>query len=67
VIGLAVEEAIPDPVDWLARLRRDFPNWGFLYDPRASLWVGVRGRDRIEMARTPSSLHQLMEARGARP
>lgn len=66
MIGLTVEEVIPDPADWLARLRRDFPNWGFLHDPRASAWVAVRGRDRIEVARTPNSLHQLMEAKGAR-
>ena len=65
MIGFAVEEIIPDPADWLARLRRDFPHWGFLH-PRASVWVAVRGRDRIEVARTPNALHQLVEAKGAR-
>lgn len=65
MIGLAVEEVIPDPADWLAGLRRDFSQWGFPH-PRASVWVAVRGRDRIEIARTPSALHQLMKAKGAR-
>jgi hypothetical protein len=66
VIRLAAEDVIPDPADWLARLRRNVPNWGFLHDPRASVWVAVRGRDRIEVALTPNALHQLMEAKGAR-
>ena len=64
MIGLGAEEIVMDPR--LARLRRDFPNWGFLHDPRASVWVAVRGRDLIEVARTPKALHQLMEAKGAR-
>jgi len=38
VIGLAVEEVIPDPADWLAGLRRDFSQWGFCtHAPRSGL------------------------------
>ncbi|MFC0037286.1 hypothetical protein [Actinomadura rayongensis] len=66
MIGLAAEDLVPDPGDWLARLRRDFPHWAFMYDPLASVWVAVRGRARIEVARNPEQLHVLMQSKGER-
>jgi hypothetical protein len=49
-----------DPVLWLARLRRDFPDWAFLFDPWASVWVAVQGRYRIEIAATADALHESL-------
>ena len=54
-----------DPVLWLARLRRDFPDWAFLFDPWACVWLGVRGRYRTEIAETAGALHEsLSDGRG---
>jgi hypothetical protein len=48
---------------WLARLRRDFPDWAFLFDPWACVWVAVQGRYRIEMAVTADALHESLRNR----
>jgi hypothetical protein len=56
-----------DPVLWLARLRRDFPDWAFLFDPWACLWMAVRGRYRIEIAVTANALHESLRDGLARP
>lgn len=53
-----------DPVQWLARLRRDFPAWAFLFDPWAGIWVAVQGRYRMEIAATANALHESL---GKRP
>lgn len=52
---------VADPVLWLARLRRDFPDWAFLFDPWASTWMAVRGRYRIEIAATANALHDSLK------
>lgn len=49
-----------DPGVWLARLRRDFPDWAFLFDPWAGVWMAVQGRYRIEMAATATALHESL-------
>jgi hypothetical protein len=54
-----------DPVLWLARLRRDFPDWAFLFDPWGRVWVAVQGRYRIEMAATAHALHESLGNRHA--
>jgi hypothetical protein len=56
-----------DPVLWLARLRRDFPDWAFLFDPWARVWMAVRGRYRIEIAVTADALHESLRDGRARP
>ena len=56
-----------DPVLWLARLRRDFPDWAFLFDPWASVWMAVRGRYQIEIAVTANALHESLSDGHARP
>jgi hypothetical protein len=56
-----------DPVLWLARLRRDFPDWAFLFDPWASVWMAVRGRYRIEIATTANALHESLKDGHAGP
>ena len=55
-----------DPAWWLARLRRDYRDWAFLFDPWARVWVAVQGRYRIEMAATPNALHESLGNRRAR-
>ncbi|HEU5158423.1 MAG TPA: hypothetical protein VFU43_15620 [Streptosporangiaceae bacterium] len=50
-----------EPMVWLARLRRDFPDWAFLFDPWACVWVAVQGRYRIEMAASAHALHESLE------
>jgi hypothetical protein len=45
---------------WLARLRRDFPDWAFLFDPWARVWVAVQGRYRIQIAATANALHESL-------
>jgi hypothetical protein len=55
-----------DPVLWLARLRGDFPDWAFLFDPWARVWVAVQGRYRIEIATTANALHESLANRPAR-
>jgi len=54
-----------DPVLWLARLRQDFPDWAFIFDPWACVWVAVQGRYRIEIAATANALHESLENRRA--
>ncbi|MCO6007104.1 hypothetical protein NE236_19160 [Actinoallomurus purpureus] len=49
-----------DSAPWLARLRREFPHWGFLHDPFAHAWIAVQGRTRIEVARTAFELHDRL-------
>jgi hypothetical protein len=49
-----------DPVLWLARLRRDFPDWAFLFDPWAGVWLAVRGRYQTEIAVTAGALHESL-------
>lgn len=56
-----------DPVWWLARLRRDFPDWAFLFDPWACVWLAVRGRYQIEIAVTANALHESLRDGDARP
>ena len=56
-----------DPVVWLARLRRDFPDWAFLFDPWASVWLAVQGRYRIEIAATANALHDSLSEGNTRP
>lgn len=46
--------------EWLARLRQEFPHWGFLVDPFRGVWVGVRGRARIEVAPTAIELYDRL-------
>lgn len=55
-------ESVTDHVFWLARLRRDFPDWAFLFDPWARVWMAVRGRYRIEIAATANALHDSLSA-----
>jgi hypothetical protein len=55
-----------DPMVWLARLRRDFPDWAFLFDPWAGVWIAVQGRHRIEMAVTANALHESLGNRRSR-
>src|SRR5690242_8407048 len=45
-----------DTALWLARLRGEFPYWGILHDPFAHAWIAVRGRTRMEVARTAFEL-----------
>jgi hypothetical protein len=59
-------EPVTDPVLWLARLRRDFPDWAFLFDPWACVWLAVQGRYRIEIAATANALHDSLRT-GTRP
>ncbi|HEX6472118.1 MAG TPA: hypothetical protein VF069_23705 [Streptosporangiaceae bacterium] len=56
----AARRADVEQVLWLARLRRDFPDWAFLFDPWACVWVAVQGRYRIEMAATANALHESL-------
>lgn len=44
------------------RLRSEFPSWAFLYDPWASAWIGVRGKDRIKVAATALNLRDAIAA-----
>jgi hypothetical protein len=56
-LGDAVEEVDADSTDWLARLRGDFPKWGFLYDPRVPI-----GWDCVDSGRALAALlhaHEL--------
>jgi hypothetical protein len=48
--------------EWLGRLRAEFPEWGFLFDPFAGVWVGVRGRWRTEVAVTGIELYERLKA-----
>ncbi|GAA4632289.1 hypothetical protein GCM10023196_065090 [Actinoallomurus vinaceus] len=51
-----------DATPWLARLRREFPRWGFIHDPFARVWIAVRGRDRTEVAATAFELRERLTA-----
>jgi hypothetical protein len=61
--------ATTDPMLWLALLRRDFPDWAFLFDPWAGVWMAVQGRYRIEIAATANALHESLRdgSRRSRP
>lgn len=50
-----------DPAVGLARLRAEFPGWGFLFDPWAAAWVAVRGRRHIHVARSVAALRAAVE------
>lgn len=52
-----------DPSAGLARLRAEFPHWGFYFDPCTCAFVGVRGRDRLHVARSVASLRAAIEDR----
>ncbi|WP_433174750.1 hypothetical protein [Actinoallomurus sp. CA-150999] len=47
---------------WLARLRGEFPHWGFIHDPFAGVWIAVRGRGRTEVAATAFELRERLTA-----
>jgi hypothetical protein len=46
----------------LARLRGEFPHWGFIHDPFARVWIAVRGRGRTEVAATAFELRERLTA-----
>lgn len=48
---------------WLHRLRREFPGWVALFDPFASVWVAVRGRQECVTAATAYELRDRLAAR----
>ncbi|GAA4628380.1 hypothetical protein GCM10023196_044450 [Actinoallomurus vinaceus] len=57
----------PDPVwetrwVWLDRLRREFPGWVALFDPFASVWVAVRGREAYVTGATAYELRDRLES-----
>ncbi|MEV5748556.1 hypothetical protein AB0L00_12120 [Actinoallomurus sp. NPDC052308] len=57
----------PDPVwearwVWLHRLRREFPGWIALFDPFASVWVAVRGRQGYVTGATAYELRDRLDA-----
>ncbi|GAB3965111.1 hypothetical protein GCM10029978_027120 [Actinoallomurus acanthiterrae] len=51
-----------DAGPWLARLRWEFPHWGFIHDPFAHVWIAVRGRGRTEVAGTAFELRERLTA-----
>ncbi|MEV0401150.1 hypothetical protein [Actinoallomurus sp. NPDC050550] len=51
-----------DAAPWLARLRGEFPRWGFIHDPFADVWIAVRGRGRTEVAATAFELCERLTA-----
>lgn len=55
-----------DATMWLARLRAEFPRWGFLFDPWRWIWIAVRGRHQIEVARTAIELRDVLHGRHPR-
>lgn len=55
-----------DAAMWLARLRAEFPRWGFLFDPWRRSWIAVRGRHQIEVARTAIELRDVLHGRHPR-
>jgi hypothetical protein len=63
-----IDQVLPPPYEadvriWLARLRAEFPRWGFLFDPWRSTWVAVRGRHQIAVAATAVALRDALAGR----
>jgi hypothetical protein len=54
-----------DAEEWLTRLRREFPLFGILHDPRSGTWTAVRGRNITLQAATAFELRErLLELTG---
>lgn len=55
-----ISEEPTDPGAWLARLRREFPRFGILFDPGTGIWTAVRGQHLTVHAPTAFELRERL-------
>jgi hypothetical protein len=63
-----VNDPYYDPAAYLAALRREFPKFGIIADPRRPVWMAVRGDDVFITATDGPLLRlRLLEVSRRRP